>query len=266
MVPAANFLETQIENEVDCNSPTITFAYVQGTIIGLYAGRKIESSASTLLKQLSAQNDDQGISDSLVLQICGPDRDGDHTTGLIVDTKEDFSFVQHAMQSWNNATCVTGFDAVSDSTLEIVERPPTEPTGLDERSLILEARANATCSYIQVVSGDSCGSLVTKCGITAAEFTTYNPSPTLCSSLAVGEYVCCSAGSLPDFTPKPNADGTCANYTVQAGDYCSLIASNNFITTALIEEYNNQTWGWQGCGNVQLGQEICLSSGKKSES
>jgi hypothetical protein len=32
-------------------------------------------------------------------------------------------------------------------------------------------------STIEVVSGNSCGSLVSKCHITAAQFTAYNPSP-----------------------------------------------------------------------------------------
>jgi hypothetical protein len=79
--------------------------------------------------------------------------------------------------------------------------------------------------------------------------------------VAVGEPACCSAGTLPDLAPQQNADGSCATYTVQPGDFCSLIASKNTVTIDDIENFNTETWGWQGCGDVQLGQVICLSSG-----
>ena len=89
-----------------------------------------------------------------------------------------------------------------------------------------------TCSTITVVSGDSCGSLVTKCGISAADFTAYNPSPTLCSTLAVGELVCCSPGTLPNLAPSPNANGSCATYNVVSGNSCSQIAAPYGLTVA----------------------------------
>jgi chitinase len=118
-----------------------------------------------------------------------------------------------------------------------------------------------TCSYILVNEGDTCASLAAECNITAAEFTQYNPSSTLCSTLVPKEPVCCSSGSLPDLTPQPNSDGTCYAYTVQSGDYCQLIASNNYITVDDIETYNAQTWGWMGCDDIQLNATICLSTG-----
>jgi hypothetical protein len=46
------------------------------------------------------------------------------------------------------------------------------------------------------------------------------------------------------------------------GGFCSLIVANNGITVAQIESFNAQTWGWQCCSNVQLGQVICLSTGE----
>ena len=86
------------------------------------------------------------------------------------------------------------------------------------------------CSTVQVQSGNSCASLATECGITAAQFTQYNPSKTLCSTLSPGQDVCCSPGTLPDFAPKPQADGTCATHAVVTDDTCSSIASANSIT------------------------------------
>lgn len=120
----------------------------------------------------------------------------------------------------------------------------------------------AARSYILVQSGNPCASLATRCGITAADFTKYNPSSTLFSTLAVGEPVCCSSGSLPNRTPQKNPDGICASYTIKSRDDCALIAQNNYITVDNIETYNTQTWGWNGCTNLELGVEICLSTGE----
>ncbi|KAL7782928.1 glycoside hydrolase family 18 protein [Trichoderma ceciliae] len=125
---------------------------------------------------------------------------------------------------------------------------------------MLQAAA-AVCSYILVQSGDSCARLATRCGITPANFTKYNPSSTICSTLQPKQPVCCSAGTLPNLAPQPSPNGTCATYTVKSGDYCDLIALNNYITTTKIESWNKQTWGWTGCSGLQLGMAICLSTG-----
>lgn len=116
----------------------------------------------------------------------------------------------------------------------------------------------SACSTATVVSGDSCGTLAARCGISAADFTTFNPSSTLCSTLAVGQKVCCSAGGLP--VPVQNSDGSCASYTVVSGDSCNAIALSNSITVANLETWNANTWGWEGCNNLQL-INICLSTG-----
>lgn len=258
---AAQSLQSQLANQIECDTPTIMFSYSGGAIVGVYSGRKIDSSEiiNTLLTQLINQAQSQGIGKTLATQVCGSGRDGEHTIGLIANTQGDFGFVQEAMQTWSNATCLTGYDSATMSNLTISELPLTKPTTLSKREQSLVERD--TCSYIQVVSGDSCDSLESKCGISAGQFTSFNSDPSLCSTLAVGQYVCCSSGSLPDFTPEPSANGTCFTYTVQAGDYCALIAANYQIAASSIETFNAQTWGWQGCSNIQLGQVICLSSG-----
>ncbi|KAL2120204.1 hypothetical protein VTJ04DRAFT_4230 [Mycothermus thermophilus] len=118
-----------------------------------------------------------------------------------------------------------------------------------------------TCSYILVQPGDSCASLAARCGITGAQFTEFNPSPTLCSTLQPRQPVCCSSGSLPDLTPKPNADGTCATHNVVPGDSCWDIADKNYITMDDIERFNSRTWGWEGCSSLKPGP-ICISTGE----
>jgi hypothetical protein len=118
-----------------------------------------------------------------------------------------------------------------------------------------------TCSTVEVVSGDSCGSLAQKCGITAAQFTQYNSESNECSTLQPGEHVCCSAGTLPDFQPQPQPDGTCAVYTIQPGDDCSAIAATYSLTVADISSFNTDTWAWNGCSLLYPNDIICLSTG-----
>lgn len=62
-------------------------------------------------------------------------------------------------------------------------------------------------------------------------------------------------------SPQPYSNGTCATYTVASKDICSAIAATYGITVTDIESYNNETWGWMGCSDLQIGQYICLSSG-----
>lgn len=121
---------------------------------------------------------------------------------------------------------------------------------------------DGTCATVQVVSGDSCGTLASKCGITGANFEEFNSyKSNLCSTLAVGQHVCCSEGELPDMTPQPNPDGSCATYTIIEGEWCAKIAAANGITTDDIENYNENTWGFTGCANLTPGAKICLSEG-----
>ncbi|KAK6953668.1 hypothetical protein Daesc_005973 [Daldinia eschscholtzii] len=118
------------------------------------------------------------------------------------------------------------------------------------------------CTTETVVSGDGCASLAERCGISGADFTKYNPDPNLCSTLQIGQRVCCSSGTLPDIRPKPEPNGTCASYTVQEGDSCSSIAANNGLSASEVEDFNKvKTWGFDSCANLGLGVRICLSDG-----
>ncbi|PYI03570.1 glycoside hydrolase [Aspergillus sclerotiicarbonarius CBS 121057] len=119
----------------------------------------------------------------------------------------------------------------------------------------------STCSYTQAVSGDGCWSLAERCDITEAELETYNPASDFCNTIQVGQYVCCSAGTLPDFSPKPYSNGTCYTYTVGSGDSCAAIATANQMNVTKIPTYNKHTWGWAGCLRLQVDQRICLSEG-----
>ncbi|KAL5086669.1 hypothetical protein Trisim1_008754 [Trichoderma cf. simile WF8] len=227
--------------------------------MGFFAGGSIDSSRSiaAIMNELRSQVKDNGLGETTLVQRCGEGINGNDTLGLVVNADGDVVSVQHTLQTWNNATCVQGLADTKQSNVDIYIKP-TIKSNVSGRGI---QPRDGTCSTIQVVSGDSCGSLAAECGISAQQFAQFNPSSTLCSTLAVGQYVCCTSGSLPDRSPKPNPDGSCARYNVQPGDYCALIAAENSITTDDIENFNKDTWGWQGCSNVQLGQIICLSTG-----
>ncbi|KAI1345812.1 glycoside hydrolase family 18 protein [Xylaria sp. FL0043] len=80
------------------------------------------------------------------------------------------------------------------------------------------ANADGTCKTKSVVSADSCSSLASKCGLKPADFTKLHPASNFCSTLQVGQPVCCTHGTLPDIKPKPGSGGSCATYTVKSGD------------------------------------------------
>lgn len=231
------------------------FGYSPNALVGLYAGDGVQHSdvATNAMTKL-AEYVESGPKVQMALQHC--DTDPSRVFGIVIDTTKNFSTVQQVVQDWNNATCASEGDStkvIPGYVLRLKKNP--------SRSVVHRHQRRDDCRTIQVVSGDSCGSLVNKCGISPADFTTYNPSPTLCSSLQIGQHVCCSSGNIPDFSPKPNPDGTCATYQVQAGDWCAKIAAFNSITVDNLEEYNKQTWGWLGCSNLQAQQNICLSTG-----
>ncbi|KAF4505245.1 hypothetical protein G6O67_007215 [Ophiocordyceps sinensis] len=125
----------------------------------------------------------------------------------------------------------------------------------------MKPKPQSDCRAIQVVEGDSCAALSQRCAIRGTHFVEYNPKSDLCSSLMPKQWVCCSAGDLPDRKPKPQSDGTCAAYVVVANDNCWAIADNHGLGIKDIEDMNSKTWGWTGCSRLMIGQTICLSKG-----
>jgi LysM repeat protein len=259
-------LDSQVLDQEDCSTRVLLGASPSAsTVIGLYIGSGLDGPATYQSLAAQARKDitENGLGKAFVAQARAPNTGRGETLGLVVSTEGDIGFIQRALRSWNNGTDVDGLDAVRDQgEIQVSKRTTASPAPAQKVNLApSNKQSRNTCTAIQVVAGDGCGSLASKCGISAADFATFNPSSTLCSTLQVGQHVCCSAGNLPDFRPQPSPDGTCAAYTVQAGDYCALIASNNYITADDIESFNHQTWGWNGCQYLQVGQAICLSAG-----
>ncbi|KAJ5131499.1 uncharacterized protein N7515_007538 [Penicillium bovifimosum] len=130
---------------------------------------------------------------------------------------------------------------------------------LQQKRDLLSSRGE--CRTEKVRPGDICGEIATRCGISGADFTKYNSAKGFCSNLKPGQHVCCSSGTLPDFSLKPNKDGSCATTTVGDGENCSIIAAANGLTVKDIDDFNQKTWGWTGCKNVFKDSVICISKG-----
>jgi chitinase len=254
-------------SEPSCNE-TIRYAYSKNAAVGVYVGSKLASQdvLNSVFDQLSATlNSDGGVPESVAVQLC-EDRSSRYSLGVFISTQADLSAAQHAVQTWKNGSCLATMEKAVPAWHNITFLAPslgqngTATSGnatLATRTL----SARGTCTTLQVHSGDTCSSLATECGITAAQFTQYNPAANECSTLAVGEYVCCSSGTLPDNTPKPDSAGNCFSYLVVSGDTCSAIAASHDITVDEINSWNTQTWGWTGCSNLFVGDLICLSTG-----
>lgn len=258
-----------------CND-TITYAYTRDASVGIYAGHGIASQGvlASVLESLSAKiTSDGGVPETLVAQVCG-NSSARYSLGVMINSAGDLGAVQRGIQSWKNGSCVS--DLGTPSTLQTVTYLATSL--LDMSSSNTSSSANNTswtnstlqnslltgraeCTTVQVVGGDTCETLAAECGITAAQFTEYNSDSGLCSSLTPGQHVCCSAGTLPDFTPKPGADGYCYTYLVVQDDSCASIGAAYDLTNADIESFNSDTWGWYGCDKLLADYNICLSTG-----
>ncbi|TGO47191.1 hypothetical protein BCON_0289g00090 [Botryotinia convoluta] len=116
-------------------------------------------------------------------------------------------------------------------------------------SLGIIANADADLAFVQNAFGGM------------AEYHSIYPSSTLCSSLAAGQHVCSSEGTLPDYSPSAYTNGTCYTYLVVSDDSCSTLAASYSLTEDIIEGYNNNIWGWIGFDDLQAGQNMYLSSG-----
>ncbi|KAL9573156.1 hypothetical protein ACKAV7_002841 [Fusarium commune] len=269
-------LQQYMSDSTHCQTKFLV-AYSQGVAVAIHSGDAIDNGRTipSVLDQVKNHLDSASPS-TAIAELCGDGRNADYTFGIAIDTTGNLASVQKAIVSWTNGSCfATGQPTAKLSGVKIFEAPliPLSQGNSTKRSAtshkhthghahLHKHEARATCKAINVIGGDSCGSLASKCGITAANFSKFNPNKKLCSTLQAGQRVCCTAGTLPDITPKPGKDGSCASYNVHAGDYCALLANRNGLTVEQVEKFNDKiTWGWNGCKSLAAGINICLSTG-----
>ncbi|THV51916.1 hypothetical protein BGAL_0095g00320 [Botrytis galanthina] len=282
VVAALKQLQIFSTSAIDLCDETINFAYSGSAAVGIYVGSGLSSQGviSSIIGRLSSQiQSDGNVAENLLVQLCD-NSTARYSMGIFVNTNSDISSVQLGVQSWKNSSCITYVDGFVNSTWQSVKfLAPSllnsntsasvntigkNVTTLSSRSSLRSSHKlnlRDSCTTVKVVAGDTCATLAAECGITPAAFSQYNPSATECSSLTTGEYVCCSAGTLPDNTPQPSANGDCYAYLVVAGDSCSSLAASYDITEDDIMTWNTNTWGWNGCSNLLAGNNMCLSSG-----
>ncbi|EXV01258.1 chitinase (glycoside hydrolase family 18) [Metarhizium robertsii] len=258
------------------NETTFSFAQIGQTAIGIYIGKGLQNEgiSSFALQALEDKVYSSKLQTPYVaMQMCAPDRGRDHIFGVMATSNGTFNPIQNAIKAWARADCLSFNESSNFTGPAYFITPPSSAMNTtfsrnretnsteDFKSRISPFSARADCRTVQVQGGDSCAALAQRCGISGANFMEYNPGSNFCASLMPGQHACCSSGSLPDFTPKPGADGSCHVYTVHTGDSCSSIAAANSITIKDLERYNKKTWGWNGCQNIWDEIRICLSSG-----
>ncbi|CAG8890307.1 unnamed protein product [Penicillium egyptiacum] len=269
---------------------TMLYAEFGGVTAGLYIGNSLRSekiSSIALEALVEDTHKFDGERDSLTMQLCGPEYDSQHVFGFMATNGGTFEEIQSALQSWSSANCLdfdksTNFTASAHFTAPMLSsikasNSTTISAGASKSTPIHNSHKRAhhphirsaenilvsrdQCKTQKVQQDDSCAALAKKCGISGADFTKYNSAKGFCSRLSPGQHVCCSSGSMPDFRPKPNKDGSCATATVADGESCSTIAAANSLTNEDIESFNKKTWGWNGCKKIFKDAVICISKG-----
>ncbi|KAE8149794.1 hypothetical protein BDV25DRAFT_172654 [Aspergillus avenaceus] len=259
-------LQRYLERRTEFEHNVIVFAKYGDAMVGYFGGAQMDNQrmAASVLPSLIQHIGSEGMSNGLAEQICGRGRNAHQTWGVMVSFDGTVTTVQDAVRTWSSGHCLQPVPV----TLKVASsRGSMIPiTAYSRRSGTAQVQVSslhrrAECSTTKVVAGDSCGTLASRCGVTGAEFEKFNPQEGLCSGLRPGQHVCCSTGTLPDFTPKPNPDGSCATYTVQADESCETIATANSLTVDDLESFNKKTWGWNGCKTLWQDTKICLSKG-----
>ncbi|KAF2004067.1 carbohydrate-binding module family 50 protein [Amniculicola lignicola CBS 123094] len=150
---------------------------------------------------------------------------------------------------------------------------PTPTNGISTPSPIQTGMVGNCDLFYKVASGDECGNIATKYGITLTQFYTWNPAVgSTCNKLQADVYVCVSiiGQTQPTQTPTPTngittplpiQTGMNANcdvfYKVVSGDQCGTIASKNGISLS-------QFYGWNpavgtSCTALQADVYVCVS-------
>ncbi|CAI6341433.1 unnamed protein product [Periconia digitata] len=256
-------LRDHIQKEAD-GTPTALFAKSDNAIVGVYSGLQVKkSSVAAILDDFPKHFKAQDIS-QVAAQSCKEDSLSTQILGIFVDTTGNLAAVQSALASWDRAECVSDkWDTESvwaDASISMI---PGSQVLIDPgRETLSKRQIGNTCSYTRAESGDGCWALADRCKITQDEFVRYNGDANLCNTIQLGKYYCCSAGSLPDFTPQPNPDETCQTHTVGSTDLCGIIAEKYSLTVEQLQERNKNTWGWQGCQFLMANQKLCISTGE----
>lgn len=245
---------------------TVLFSKADSAIVGLYVSADMGSIAATTILEHFEKVASEGTQ---IMQACDINPMNPYTFGVFaIDKISDFELVRKHVQTWTSGYCAAMPLTRPKDVRTQVNIPggdlfmgSSNATSVAQSGLPTDREARAECKTTKVGDKDTCTTLTIRCNIRGADFVKYNTKQNLCSTLKVGQLVCCSSGTLPDNTPKPDSDGTCATHKIDTGDTCASFAATSGITVKDIETYNKKSWAWAGCNRLQMGQVICLSSG-----
>ncbi|KAI8262413.1 hypothetical protein K4K56_005864 [Colletotrichum sp. SAR 10_98] len=275
-------------NATDNCDETFLFGYHKQTVAGIYIGAglgkvTVGATIDALARRLQG---DGRVPNRLVTQLCKADKPSSGVFGVVMDNMGNLADVQQTIADWHAGKCAAG-DSLMPSgelkgvaVLDIVELHSKNGTLSNNGTLFSNAtrarrsktilprqhklQARDFCSYIQVLGGDTCTSLASRCGIRGSQFTTYNPKIDCANpnALQPNQYVCCSAGDPGGWKPAPGDDGTCATHLIASGDTCSSLSLQYGLTEEEIEGFNKgKTWAWTQCKDMLIDYNMCLSSG-----
>jgi hypothetical protein len=148
-------------------------------------------------------------------------------------------FVQKALKSRNDTKYLfrAGTDFLSDTSVPLkpASRCQLIPFTSALDSPIPITTPYATSKYVYAQTRDVCDSLAQRRGITEIQLGSYSGGTSICSTDQVNQYVCCSSGSLPAFSPKPYPNGTCFMYTITPSNYCTTVATTHQTTVTGVD-------------------------------
>jgi hypothetical protein len=259
-----------------CKTSAMEFAYSQSSAVGLYAGAEVHQHGLTsdVLEKFLGYAQDNGLSKTTVVQLCGADgRGADYSIGIVATSANNLPFIQKAVKTWSDGECVSEADTGTDWMHVTVRIPApieviptnntnstslplnTSPADLGKRAR-LEIRAD--CKTTMVQAGDGCWAVANRCGISQTDLEKYNRA-NLCTTLIQDEMVCCGSGTLPSTLPPGNADGTCKTRVVVAKDDCAILASKCGIGGNDFMKANTKA---NLCSTLIEGQQVCCTAGK----
>ncbi|KAK1635899.1 chitinase [Colletotrichum phormii] len=278
---AIETLQKHLDAADNCKS-AIMFAKVRESISGLFIGSAVDKmSAVPFIEKLASKVQTREFYEAGRFSVsnCQTVRPSVWRVGIIADLQGNITAVQEALADWKDAKCARS----PDLTVEWVDREialwsiksplngtvlngtdgTSNSTAISGRGVLQSLHRRAECRAERVEAGDLCDALAKRCGISTTQLNKYNSGvKNFCNTLMPKQHVCCSEGDLPDFRPKPDADGFCFSVEVEKDVGCWDYADAHYLETSDIENFNKNTWGFAGCKNLQPGQKICLSKGE----
>ncbi|KAL4924283.1 uncharacterized protein BDV17DRAFT_295599 [Aspergillus undulatus] len=160
--------------------PLIIYGQSGQTTIGLYIGQGLlnEAISESALKMFQDNHENVNVlTPTLAVQLCQSGYDSTYIFGIKATSNGTFSPIQNAIKSWANATCLsfsgsTKFTGPAKFTTPLLRGNRTVTT---TNSTIHALHPSAECRTVQIDAGNGCADLAKKCGISAADFTKYNP-------------------------------------------------------------------------------------------